>query len=77
MPCAELIRNAGLRDRFDSHRFQELHHDGRRLVAHWFSLASERLECDPADSFEPFIYAWISFNGWAEFDRLKWPTLIV
>lgn len=65
MPCPELIRNAGVRDRFDSRRFQRLHVDGRRLVAHWFNLASERSECDPADSFEPFIYAWISFNGWA------------
>lgn len=65
MPCPELIRNAGLRDRFDSHRFGLLHRDGRRLIAHWFQLAQDQLRCDPGDSFEPFIYAWIAFNGWA------------
>ena len=58
MSCAELIRNAGLRDRFDSHSFDILHPDGRRLVAHWFRRAEEQLNCDPADSFEPIIYAW-------------------
>jgi hypothetical protein len=65
MACLELIRNAGLRDRFDGNRYHVLHPDARRLIAHWFTLAQEQTNCDPADSFEPFICAWIAFNGWA------------
>lgn len=63
--CPELSRNAGLRDRFDRDRFELLHHDARRLISHWFTLAHQQVDCDPADSFEPFIYSWIAFNGWA------------
>jgi hypothetical protein len=63
--CPELLRNSGLRDRFDRHRLDLLHHDGRRLISHWFRLAQDRLDCDPAESFEPFIHAWIAFNSWA------------
>ena len=73
MPCLELVRNSGAANRFKSDRFRTLHQDGRRLVAHWFTLAHEQLACDPAESFEPFICAWIAFNGWAscctELDR--------
>ncbi|MGJ5813664.1 hypothetical protein [Paludibaculum fermentans] len=65
MPCPELNLNAGLRDRFNRHRFDRLHYEGRRIISHWFRLAQEKLDCDPAESFEPFIYAWIAFNGWA------------
>ena len=65
MPCPELVRTAGRLDRFDSHRFDVLHPDGRRLIVHWFKRAYEQRDCDPAESFEPFIYAWIAFNGWA------------
>ena len=65
MACPELIRNAGLRDRFNTERFNVLHPDGRRLIAHWFTLAHDRLNCDAVDSFEPFIHAWIALNGWA------------
>jgi hypothetical protein len=53
------------RDRFDGGRYEVLHPDGRRLIGHWFRLAHQQLECDPAESFEPFIYVWIALNGWA------------
>jgi len=42
-----------------------LHPDGRRLIAHWFERAWNHRNCDPADSFEPFIFSWIALNGWA------------
>jgi hypothetical protein len=42
-----------------------LHPDGRRLIDHWLTLAQRQMDCDPAESFEPFIYVWIAFNGWA------------
>lgn len=73
MPCMELVGNAGEANRFKIDRFRMLHPDGRNLVAHWFTLAYEQLDCDPDESFEPFICAWIAFNGWAscctELDR--------
>src|SRR5438045_3747210 len=65
MPCQELFKNAGMETRFQSHRFRMLHPDGRRLVVHWFHLARDKRDVDPAGSFEPFIFTWISFNGWA------------
>src|SRR5215471_1055203 len=65
LPCPELVRNATFPDRFNSDRFKVLHRDAQRLIAHWFQRAHELLNCDPADSFEPFIYAWIAVNGWA------------
>lgn len=45
--------------------FRHLHKDGRRLIQAWFWRAHDRRACCPADSFEPFIFAWIAFNGWS------------
>jgi hypothetical protein len=65
MPCQELIRNPGLGDRFERRHFRLLHPDGRRLIVHWFERAWRDRACDPAESFEPFIFCWIALNGWA------------
>jgi hypothetical protein len=65
MPCAELVRNHGLTNRFNPHRFSILHRDGRHLILHWFKHAWQERECAPQDSFEPFIFSWIALNGWA------------
>jgi hypothetical protein len=65
MPCPELIRNPNLGGHFNDRRFRTLHHDGRRLISHWFERAWNRRDCEPAESFEPFIFCWIAFNGWA------------
>jgi hypothetical protein len=65
MPCTELIRNPDLGRLFDDDRFWMLHPDGRRLIVHWFQRAWRRRDCDPAESFEPFIFCWIALNGWA------------
>jgi len=65
MACPELIRNVSLGSQFEDHRFFMLHPDGRRLIVHWFERAWHRRACDPAESFEPFIFCWIALNGWA------------
>src|SRR5712692_3873602 len=65
MPCPELVHSRGLEFHFDSRRFQMLHPDGRRLITHWFERAWHHRLCEPEDSFEPFIFCWIAFNGWA------------
>jgi hypothetical protein len=65
MACRELIRNPGFGVHFEPERFRRLHRTGRRLIGHWFQRAWRRRNCDPADSFEPFIFCWIALNGWA------------
>jgi len=65
MACPELIRNPGLGDHFDVHRFRMLHPAGRHLIAHWFERAWRERACAPEESFEPFIFCWIALNGWA------------
>jgi hypothetical protein len=45
-------------------RFATLHHDGRRLIHGWYERGREERRSGN-DAFEPFIYLWIAFNGWA------------
>lgn len=65
MICPELLRNKNLSNRTDLGRFERLHRDGRRLILSWFRRARRKRHCEPKDSFEPFIFTWIAFNGWA------------
>jgi len=59
-------------------RFRDLSPDGRHLIAGWASRADRTLAAGTGEApnrggaqrssrneFEAFIYAWISFNGWA------------
>jgi hypothetical protein len=64
MICPELIRNRPAA-RVDLYRFGRLHREGRRLISGWFERAWQARECSPEDSFEPLIFAWFAFNGWA------------
>jgi hypothetical protein len=75
-PCAELFgdgrSSAGNLDQAekwaeetDLGLYCGLHPDGRRLMRGWFREAWNRRDCDAEDSFEPFIFVWIAFNGWA------------
>ena len=65
MPCTELFRNRMNPGAVQRERFESLHPDGRRLIQHWFARAWDQRECEPFESFEPFIYTWIALNGWA------------
>ena len=42
-----------------------MHEQSRRLIGSWFHKAIQNQDAPPEDSFEPFIYAWFAFNGWA------------
>lgn len=42
-----------------------LHDQGRGLIHGWFQRAWDARDCTAENSFEPFIFAWIAFNGWA------------
>jgi hypothetical protein len=65
MVCPELTQRNTTSDRVNLDEYRWLHQDGRRLIASWFSRAWKMRDCEPENSFEPFIFTWISFNGWA------------
>ncbi len=46
-------------------RLDFMHDQSRQLICGWLEKAIEKQDAAPEDSFEPFIYAWLSFNGWA------------
>ena len=48
------------------HLFHALHMDGGMLIVNWKRRADK---ARTTDAFEAFIYAWISFNGWARRGR--------
>lgn len=45
--------------------YHSLHSDGKQLIMSWLRRAHKGRDCDDRKSFEPFIFAWIGFNGWA------------
>lgn len=45
--------------------FAQLHWDGRQLILSWFRRAEAELAIETDEPFEPFIYAWFAYNGWA------------
>lgn len=49
----------------DLRRYFRLHQDGKQLIDSWFSRAFGARTCQPSESFEPFIFCWISFNAWS------------
>ncbi len=62
MPCTYL--NPSPRP-LDIGIYRRLHQDGKNLIKSWYDKALDQLECDPGQSFEPFIYLWIAFNAWS------------
>ncbi len=54
-----------LSSRIDRMAFARMDHDGKKLIRQWLDLATGALIDRPDKPFEPFIYAWIAFNGWA------------
>jgi hypothetical protein len=57
--------NSPLFARVDLDRFGHVNATTRRLISGWYGRASSKLDVRPRDSFEPFIFCWIAFNGWA------------
>lgn len=44
--------------------YTRLHHDGRKLIQGWFDRAKRVCERNYENTFEAFIFTWISLNGW-------------
>jgi hypothetical protein len=63
MSCA-LEAIVASRHQLDAGRYRALHPDGRALIQGWLTRAREGAAAN-TDAFEPFVYLWIAFNGWA------------
>jgi hypothetical protein len=63
--CAELFGAQGTPAVVELERFAGLPNEGRHLVATWLGRAWKSRDARPESSFEPLIFTWISFNGWA------------
>jgi hypothetical protein len=59
----ELAREANASTDFTQYRI--LHEDGRQLISGWLRRAWHERDCEPIDSFEPYIFAFITLNAWA------------
>ena len=51
--------------RINLHDFDELPGGGWQVIRSFSERARSKPECQPEDSFEPFIFAWIALNSWA------------
>jgi hypothetical protein len=65
MTCPEIINPNHPPKRVDLNRYSLLHPEGKRLISGWFQRAWRERNCQPDETFEPFIFAWFAFNGWA------------
>ncbi len=63
--CEELTGSGRTAGKADLSQYGVLHEDGKRLIAGWFERAWEARDCEPEESFEPFIFAFIALNAWA------------
>ena len=65
MFCSEIVNPNRHPRRVDLNRYSLLHPEGKQLISGWFSRAWQMRDCQPEESFEPFIFTWFAFNGWA------------
>jgi len=65
MPCDIERRRTNNTSDINQNRFLLLHPEGKQLISGWFQRALREIDCSPEASFEPFIFTWFAFNGWA------------
>jgi hypothetical protein len=65
MTCPEVVNPNRPQRRVDLRRYSLLHPEGRQLISGWFKRAWRERNCQQDEAFEPFIFAWFAFNGWA------------
>lgn len=63
--CPKLVGNRRRRSSVDLSRYYNLHAEGRHLISTWFQRAWQKRDCHKDEAFEPFIFTWFAFNGWA------------
>jgi hypothetical protein len=65
MTCTEIVNPDRQYRPVELNRYTNLHPEGRHLIYSWFQRSIHEVNCQPEDAFEPFIFAWFAFNGWA------------
>jgi hypothetical protein len=65
MTCPEIINPNRPQRHVVLSRYSLLHPEGRQLISVWFQRAWRERNCQQDEAFEPFIFAWFAFNGWA------------
>ena len=65
MTCPEIINPNRSQNRVNLNTYSLLHPEGRQLISGWFQRALGEKNCQQDEAFEPFIFAWFAFNGWA------------
>ena len=65
MSCPEIINPNRPQRHVDLSRYALLHPEGRQLISGWFQRAWGERNCQQDEAFEPFIFGWFAFNGWA------------
>lgn len=65
MACPEIVNPNRHQRHVDLSRYSLLHPEGRHLISAWFQRAWQERNCQMDEAFEPFIFAWFAFNGWA------------
>lgn len=65
MTCPEIINPNRPQRPIDLSRYTFLHPEGKQLISGWFQRAWKERNCQQDEAFEPFIFAWFAFNGWA------------
>src|SRR6266404_510639 len=61
--CPELFHQITRIKLVNFDNYGMLHRDGKELIKSWFQRACSAR--NDSETFEPFIFAWFAFNGWA------------
>ena len=65
MTCPEIVDLNCPPMHVNLNRYSLLHPEGKHLISAWFQRAWQKRDCPMDGAFEPFIFAWFAFNGWA------------
>lgn len=66
LTCRELMGDTLPGSTIRKAQYEHLHPpEVRKLIQGWFDRAWAMRGCSTSSSYEPFIFAWMAFNGWA------------
>lgn len=64
LSSAEILTNMRSSTQIGFHRYSRLNRSAKRIIEEWHERAWALRDCASPESFEPFIFSWISFNAW-------------
>jgi hypothetical protein len=65
MACIRKTIATPINGHYDLSRYAMLHPEGKQLIFGWLQRAWGYKDCRQNEAFEPFIFTWFAFNGWA------------